>query len=272
MSKLDRFFISPNLLNVVDDFKGTVLARGYSDHAPIFLFQDKVDFGPTYFKIFDSWFARDDFDATVRNAWDTVKSNQNLDIIAKFRLLKSHLKGWIHSSRSVEACRLQQISQQINDIDVLIDAGSANPEQIDLRNKLFNENEELSKFEYCDLLQKSRVRWDVEGDENSKFFHCSLKHKRSVQQIQGLMVDGVWEVDPCTIKNKFFEFYRRKFDVHNSGATFGSTDPNYKLTVDEANLLEADIDDTEIKRAVWDCGSSKAPGPDGITFRFIKHF
>ncbi|GJY53072.1 hypothetical protein Tco_0444736 [Tanacetum coccineum] len=28
----------------------------------------------------------------------------------------------------------------------------------------------------------------------------------------------------------------------------------------------------EIKEAVWDCGSSKAPGPDGYSFAFVKNF
>ncbi|XP_071687629.1 uncharacterized protein [Rutidosis leptorrhynchoides] len=97
------------------------------------------------------------------------------------------------------------------------------------------------------------------GDENSKFYHCSLKHKRGVQNIQGLMLDGVWEVEPGTIKSKFYEFYKAKFDEHCSGATFSHVDPYYKLSVDEANFLEREVDDAEIKRDVWDCGSSKAP-------------
>nr|GEV78255.1 transposon TX1 uncharacterized [Tanacetum cinerariifolium] len=32
------------------------------------------------------------------------------------------------------------------------------------------------------------------------------------------------------------------------------------------------VSNEEIKRAVWDCGSDKSPGPDGITFEFFKKF
>ena len=28
----------------------------------------------------------------------------------------------------------------------------------------------------------------------------------------------------------------------------------------------------EIKQAIWDCGSEKSPGPDGLNFKFIKKF
>ncbi|XP_071741363.1 uncharacterized protein [Rutidosis leptorrhynchoides] len=248
LSKLDRFFLSNNLLSVVDDIKGSVLSRGYSDHSPIFLFQDKVDFGPTYFKIFDSWFDRTDFDVTVRSAWDSICTTRDLDIVAKLRIMKSKLKAWIHQSRSFEASRVM------------------------LRNKLFNERYDLLALVNSDAIQKARVKWDVEGDENSKFFHAYLKRKRSVQQIHGLMVNGVWVDDPNDVKNTFFEFFKSKFDAFDTDASCTSISPNYVLSSDEVANLERDIDDAEIKRAVCDCGSFKAPGPDGMSFRFIKHF
>ncbi|GJW25882.1 hypothetical protein Tco_0039693 [Tanacetum coccineum] len=35
--------------------------------------------------------------------------------------------------------------------------------------------------------------------------------------------------------------------------------------------LERQVTLEEIKEAVWDCGSSKAPGPDGYSFAFVKN-
>ncbi|GJR92121.1 putative RNA-directed DNA polymerase, eukaryota, reverse transcriptase zinc-binding domain protein [Tanacetum coccineum] len=40
----------------------------------------------------------------------------------------------------------------------------------------------------------------------------------------------------------------------------------------ERNALEDNVSNEEIKAAVWDCGSQKAPGPDGFTFLFIKSY
>ncbi|GJY64019.1 hypothetical protein Tco_0465479 [Tanacetum coccineum] len=34
--------------------------------------------------------------------------------------------------------------------------------------------------------------------------------------------------------------------------------------------LEAEVSNEEIKKAVWDCGVDKSPGPDGFTFDFYK--
>ncbi|GJZ26819.1 RNA-directed DNA polymerase, eukaryota [Tanacetum coccineum] len=36
--------------------------------------------------------------------------------------------------------------------------------------------------------------------------------------------------------------------------------------------LESEVSKEEIKRAVWDCGTDKSPGPDGFTFAFYRRF
>nr|GEY89524.1 RNA-directed DNA polymerase, eukaryota, reverse transcriptase zinc-binding domain protein [Tanacetum cinerariifolium] len=47
--------------------------------------------------------------------------------------------------------------------------------------------------------------------------------------------------------------------------------PN-QITQEQCNNLESDVTKVEIKKAVWDCGTDKAPGPDGFTFGFFRHF
>ena len=37
-------------------------------------------------------------------------------------------------------------------------------------------------------------------------------------------------------------------------------------------MLVGNFYEEEIRRAVWDCGSEKSPGPDGLNFKFIKQF
>nr|GEZ14183.1 putative RNA-directed DNA polymerase, eukaryota, reverse transcriptase zinc-binding domain protein [Tanacetum cinerariifolium] len=47
--------------------------------------------------------------------------------------------------------------------------------------------------------------------------------------------------------------------------------PN-RLQSDQSCDLEMSVSNEEIKKAVWDCGTDKAPGPDGFTFGFFRHF
>ncbi|GJW41611.1 RNA-directed DNA polymerase, eukaryota, reverse transcriptase zinc-binding domain protein [Tanacetum coccineum] len=40
----------------------------------------------------------------------------------------------------------------------------------------------------------------------------------------------------------------------------------------DRDYLERLVTLEEIKEAIWDCGSSKAPGPDGFSFTFVKNY
>ncbi|GJU31914.1 RNA-directed DNA polymerase, eukaryota [Tanacetum coccineum] len=44
------------------------------------------------------------------------------------------------------------------------------------------------------------------------------------------------------------------------------------ITSDQKAELENMVSKEEIKRAVWDCGSHKSPGPEGFTFEFYRRF
>nr|GFB70487.1 RNA-directed DNA polymerase, eukaryota, reverse transcriptase zinc-binding domain protein [Tanacetum cinerariifolium] len=45
-----------------------------------------------------------------------------------------------------------------------------------------------------------------------------------------------------------------------------------KLLQNKAEELESSVSHDEIRRAVWDCGDNKSPGPDGFTFEFFKKY
>lgn len=38
------------------------------------------------------------------------------------------------------------------------------------------------------------------------------------------------------------------------------------------DFLVEPFDELEVRDDVWDCGSEKSPGSDGLNFRFIKEF
>ncbi|GKD58763.1 hypothetical protein Tco_1296272 [Tanacetum coccineum] len=56
------------------------------------------------------------------------------------------------------------------------------------------------------LRQKSRISWDIEGNENSKFFHAHVRRRNNKCNIRGLMVNGVWCEDPTTIKKEMARY------------------------------------------------------------------
>ncbi|GKD50374.1 hypothetical protein Tco_1279350 [Tanacetum coccineum] len=136
----------------------------------------------------------------------------------------------------------------------------------------WHELDNLVKLESMDLFQKAHVRWDIEGDENTKSFHGIINSKRNTQMIKGILHEGVWLTDPIDIKSAFLNFYKDKFSCHDSIDNFPSMSADNRLSNEDRAQLDSIVTMEEIKNAVWDCGSQKAPGSDGFTFMFVKKY
>nr|GEV29422.1 RNA-directed DNA polymerase, eukaryota [Tanacetum cinerariifolium] len=142
-----------------------------------------------------------------------------------------------------------------------------------------------------EVAQKAKIKWVVEGDENTKFFHGMLKKKHNQRSIRGIMVNGTRIDDPVKVKYEFLDHFRNRFDKPpENRARIDICLPNVLLN-DQRDDLERMVTkeevkkavwdcgsdkspgpDEEVKKAVWDCGSDKSPGPDGLSFSFFRHF
>nr|GEU81583.1 RNA-directed DNA polymerase, eukaryota, reverse transcriptase zinc-binding domain protein [Tanacetum cinerariifolium] len=236
--------------------------------------QEKNNFGLIPFKVFNSWFDRSDFDDVVKVAWNNLSAydeGYSTSLHAKLKGIKSHLKVWISYTKENETNRKKATLVLLRSLDEKIDAGQASDVDRLLRINTWQELDNLEKLESMDLLQKARVKWDVEGDKNLKFCHGVINSKRKSQAIQGILYEGIWITDPSDIKLAFLNFYKEKFSCQDSSVIFPSMSNVKRLTnLDRANL-DSLVTLDEIKSAVWDCGSQKASGPDGISFKFVKN-
>nr|KAJ0224778.1 hypothetical protein LSAT_V11C100030150 [Lactuca sativa] len=88
-----------------------------------------------------------------------------------------------------------------------------------------------------------------------------LKRKRRKLSISGLMVDGLWVCNPNQIKDHFLRLYKEKIKSF-LGAMLSQPSPRLKRLA----LVHTEKNHS----AIWSCGSDRALGPDGFSFRFIK--
>ncbi|GJY38702.1 putative RNA-directed DNA polymerase, eukaryota, reverse transcriptase zinc-binding domain protein [Tanacetum coccineum] len=251
LSKIDRFLISEDVLDSHSDILVTILDKLWSDHNPILLHCKKIDFGPTPFRIFHSWFDRSDFEDVVKEAWANLPSGEvgsGSAFHCKLKGLKLHLKQWYSQIKSSECSRRRDITDSLRTIENLIDAGNVTDEDREHRIRKLHDLDNLKKLDSLDLLQKARIKWDVEGDENLKFFHGIINARRKYQSIQ------------------------EKFNSHDTMMNFPSFTAERSLSITDRIYLESVVSLEEIRSAVWDCGSQKAPGPDGFSFLFVKKF
>ncbi|GJY36706.1 hypothetical protein Tco_0422084 [Tanacetum coccineum] len=102
----------------------------------------------------------------------------------KLKGLKIQLKLWYSRTKEAEYSRKKSIISSLKSIEENIDAGCANDEVRALRVNRLQELDGLEKLESMDLAQKARVKWEVEGDENSKFSHDISNSRMKSQMIQ----------------------------------------------------------------------------------------
>ncbi|GKG00630.1 hypothetical protein Tco_0302320, partial [Tanacetum coccineum] len=98
-------------------------------------------------------------------------------------------------AKNVKIARKQEIISKFSDIEANIDSNTVLEVEKEDRMKLLKEHDDLQQLEDMDVVQKSKVKWDVEWDENTQKFHEILKQKRHQQMVQGIMIDGIWVTD-----------------------------------------------------------------------------
>ncbi|GJU27324.1 RNA-directed DNA polymerase, eukaryota [Tanacetum coccineum] len=165
-----------------------------------------------------------------------------------------------------------QFKKDLEAVNHIIDSGQGVEEDIRIRSEIILKIRKCDEIDSLEMAQKTKIKWAVEGDENSKFFHGMLNKKRNNLSIRGVLVDGVWVDEPKDVKKEFFDHFSKRFcKPGNRRAKICMEFPN-RLNSDQMHDLEAEVSKDEVKRAVWECGTDKAPGPDGFTFGFFRHF
>jgi len=130
----------------------------------------------------------------------------------------------------------------------------------------------MAKTKHSIKWQKSRMNWLKEGDANSKFFHGYMSIHIRHNAINMVSVDGVSVEGVNNIHAAVFNHFSKHFKVVGANRPGVAGLPFRKLTYGEAGNLTKPFTLDEVKQAVWDCDSYEIPGPDGISFGFIKEF
>ncbi|XP_023738193.1 uncharacterized protein LOC111886192 [Lactuca sativa] len=189
MSKLDKFLVSPNTMQIFPKLSAVVLERRWSDHNPILLHEYKVDYGPVPFRVFNSWDGIDGFNEVVATSWAVSQDNNADSLISKSKMrlkkLKLDLKALNNEVRLKEQTYKINLRSSIDELDNKIDGGIANEEKRNQRDDVLMQLDKIENRHAMDLAQKTKIKWDMDWDENSKFFNGMLKHSRRKQTIQG---------------------------------------------------------------------------------------
>lgn len=139
-------------------------------------------------------------------------------------------------------------------------------------------NDTLARIEMF-WLQRSRLRWNVEGDANTAFFHATTRSRRRRNAITMIQIDDDrWIVEEKQVRTLFINHYKQIYSCGDNSQHRGLTDLD-PLTIaalprvqeGPAEALQRVPSDEEIRLAVFSLGPDKAPGPDGVNARFVQN-
>ena len=118
------------------------------------------------------------------------------------------------------------------------------------------------------------MAWLKFGDKNTKFFHSKASQRCRRNFIHGITKsDGVWVEKIEEVAEVAVQYFE---DLFSSGRCDRLEEclnaVNPRFSPDMLNILSNDFDAEEVKRAIFQMGPTKAPGPDGMNALFYQKF
>lgn len=219
------------------------------------------------------WEGMAGYEEFVKKEWFELKVEGWKGYVLKEKLkgIKYKLKDWNKEHIGNLDTLISKAKEELSRLDLKGENGALAEEEVSQR-RMCRSRLQLYSSRKCSFLwQKSRLRWLKEGDANSKFFQGCVQRRRKINEILGMDFEGefVEEVEPMKIKIKeYFESHFKK--VEGVSPTIGNLNIS-TLGEFENNILVEPFSE-EVKNAVWNCDSYKSPGPDRVSFAFIKQF
>ncbi|PNY03410.1 ribonuclease H [Trifolium pratense] len=275
--RLDRAICSQSWLDVCSSIDCTTLVKNRSDHYPLLLdFSSHSIRFMSSFKFMKMWTMHDDCRNVISHSW-----NERVDVgcpmfvlNSKLKRLKTKLKFWnkeifgnVHNYVSAAEAHLQHIQIQIQN---------------------YGHNDQLMKLEkdaQADLdialdrqevfwKERSKIKWQLEGDRNTAYFHRMAKIKNTTKIISSLKHGNTTLTDPSQISDHVVEYYKTLFctnPIVHDQLLVEKVIPN--LVGDNINALLTVLPSAEeIKHAFFDLNKDGAPGPDGFGGVFFQTY
>lgn len=189
----------------------------------------------------------------------------------KLKRLKCCLKKWNADYFGIIDHNIAALRDEIHGLDLRDDTTGLNEGERGRRREAAAQLLRQLHNRKCLLAQKAKLRWLKDGDGNSRLFHKSIIVRRRLNSIAGVEMDGTWAEEPRIVKDYFRDQFSQHFKREDTvKARLAADFETPKLHQSDGDFLISDFTEEEVRTAIWDCGGSKSPGPNGFNSEFLR--
>ncbi|GKG35132.1 hypothetical protein Tco_0440286, partial [Tanacetum coccineum] len=120
------------------------------------------------------------------------ESNAVDSLMKKLKCLKQAIREWHKEKKKSTHTSRSSLKQDLADLDKVIDNREGNDQVINKRMNFIKKLQDLEKIHSMQAAQKAKIKWAIEGDENSNYYHGILNKKRNQLSVRGVLADGIW--------------------------------------------------------------------------------
>ena len=277
--RLDRLY----LVNVPEDGRGVKFRvfkdKVLSDHYPIWgeigsLEGESKKVGR--FRIDPKWLEMSNIQNSIKVAWDLDKGIAKHDVFKRWgdkvnrvKKIMQELSIFRVRKEAKERSRRLKIIRELRD-RLVLDSNDKDS-RLELR-RVVAEEERFQVLEALRIRRFSRFHWVKEGDLPTKFFFNFLKNRQPSSKIR-VLDNGRGEelVEEEEIRSEFFNFFANLYKSEDRGRSVRDYLEEVivnKLSIEERNSIEREVETQEIEAVVSRLAKGKSPGLDGIPNEF----
>ncbi|XP_015961077.1 uncharacterized protein LOC107485059 [Arachis duranensis] len=194
----------------------------------------------------------------------------DVHFLKMMRALSMPLSRWNKQHFEDITERIKRFEEEIKKVDDVVSSGRYDGTMEARRRELVRCCENWYVRQDVHWKQISRSRQANEIDRNTRYFHNIASARRRNNRIKSLVIHGRLVRNQARIKVAIRDFYKRLYHQEDSPSVTFRDGLVKRVEREDAEALKVLPSVEEVKEAVWDCESSKAPGSDEYNMNFIK--
>jgi hypothetical protein len=239
-----------------------------SDHRPILVdtkryasMQRSVTKPPMRFEA--RWLCENFVETIIQTAWDRAKEmHAEASLCDHTKEVHEALHNWDRNVLEGPRKRLRELQTDLNKIL----SGPLSDESVSKKREIQLQIENLLEQEELYWVQRGRINWLKHGDQNTAFFHRPASERRKRNHINQLKTDtGDIIDDQDQLLDLASNYFQHLFTAEVQEPNQAVLDKVVPCVTHDMNAkLLAPFTREEVKKALFNMGDMKAPGPDGL--------